>query len=102
VTRGFQAELEPPYSTASSMVLAPELIDLVTEAVAKPSTAVARAEIISEVVLRVVEAVAWRHEPNGDPLEEASLMRIVDAAAGHRRRMLAAAERRTTVGEAER
>ena len=89
--RGFQAELEQPSSTEISIVLAPELIDLVTEAVAMPANAVARAEIISELLMRVVDAVAWRHEPDGDPLEEASLMRIVDAAAGHRRRMLAAA-----------
>ena len=89
--RGFQAELEQPNSAETSIVLTPELIDLVTEAVAMPASAVARAEIISELLMRVVDAVAWRHEPDGDPLEEASLMRIVDAAAGHRRRMLAAA-----------
>jgi hypothetical protein len=89
--RGFQAELDPPASSEPAIVLAPELVDLITEAVAMPANAVLRAEIISELLMRVVDAVAWRHEPLGDPLEEASLMRIVDAAAGHRRRMLAAA-----------
>ena len=89
--RGFSAELDQPFATEPSSVLAPELIDLVTEAVAMPASAVARAEIISEMLMRVVDAVAWRHEPDGDPLEEASLMRIVDAAASHHRRMVAAA-----------
>ena len=91
--RGFRAELDGVRSADRDLGLSPELIDLVTEAVAMPADAVLRAEIISEVLSRIVEAVAWRHEPFGDPLEEASLMRIVDAAARHRRRMAAAGTR---------
>lgn len=91
--RGFQAELDRPTTAEPAVLLSPELVDLVTEAVAMPATAVLRAEIITEVLMRVLDAVAWRHEPDGDPLEEASLMRIVDAAAGHHRRMVAAASK---------
>ena len=76
--------VEAPAGTLTS-----ELVDLLTEAVARPATAAARAEVVAALLLRVLDAVAWRQGPEGDAGEAASLLRVVTAAEAHRRRMVA-------------
>ena len=75
------------------MTLSPELVDLITEAVAMPDTAAARAEVVSAMLLRALDAVSWRHGLLGDGGEEDSLLRVVKAADAHRRRMTIASDR---------
>jgi hypothetical protein len=75
------------------VVLAPELVDLITEAVAMPDTATARAEVIGAMLLRALDAVSWRHGLLGDGTEESSLLRVVRAADAHRQRMAMAPNR---------
>jgi hypothetical protein len=72
---------------AHPVALAPELVDLITEAVAMPATATARAEVVGAMLLRALDAVSWRQELVGDGSEESSLLRVVRAAEAHRRRM---------------
>jgi hypothetical protein len=69
------------------VVLCPELVDLITEAVAMRDTATARAEVIGAMLLRALDAVTWRQGLLGDGHEESSLLRVVRAADGHRQRM---------------
>ena len=68
-------------------------MDLITEAVAMPDTAAARAEVVSAMLLRALDAVSWRHGLLGDGGEEDSLLRVVKAADAHRQRMTIAADR---------
>ena len=75
------------------LALSPELVDLITEAVAMPATAAARAEVVHAVLLRALDAVSWRQELVGDGMEESSLLRVVKAAEAHRRRMVMASGR---------
>lgn len=70
--------------------LSPELVDLITEAVAMPANAAARAEVVATVLLGMLDAVTWRGGPGGDPSEAASLLQVVSAASAHRNRMVAA------------
>lgn len=70
--------------------LSPELVDLITEAVAMPAGAAARAEVIATVLLGMLDAVRWRGGPGGDPDEAASLLQVVTAAGAHRNRMVSA------------
>jgi hypothetical protein len=72
-------------------LLGAELIDSITEAVAYPSSAVERACVAVEIVSCVLDAVSWRLEPNGSPVEELSLRDILTAAELHRQRMSGAA-----------
>jgi hypothetical protein len=65
----------------------PELVDLITEAVAMPATATARAEVVRAMLLLAHDAVSWRQELVGDGSEESSLLWVVEAADAHRRRM---------------
>lgn len=74
--------------------LSPELVDLITEAVAAPANAAARAGVIATMLLGVLDAVTWRGGPGGDPVEAASLQRVVQAADAHRDRMASAVGRR--------
>ena len=69
------------------VVLCPELVDLITEAVAMPDTATARAEVVGAMLLRALEAVSWRQGLLGDGREESSLLRVLRAADAHRQRM---------------
>ena len=69
------------------VALSPELVDLITEAVAMPATATARAEVVRTMLLLALDAVSWRQELVGDGSEESSLLRVVEAADAHRRRM---------------
>ena len=69
------------------VALSPELVDLITEAVAMPATATARAEVVRAMLLLALDAVSWRQELVGDGSEESSLLRVVEAADAHRRRM---------------
>lgn len=80
-------------SAERSVALSPELVDLITEAVAMPATAAARAEVVSAMLLRALDAVTWRQELVGDGTEESSLLRVIQAADAHRRRMAAASGR---------
>ena len=73
--------VEPP------VVLCPELVDLITEAVAMPDTASARAEVIGAMLLRALDAVSWRQGLVGDGGEESSLLPVLRAAEAHRQRM---------------
>ena len=73
------------------VTLSPELVDLITEAVAMPASAAGRAEVIATVLLGMLDAVAWRGGPGGDPHEAASLRQVVRAADAHRNRMAVAA-----------
>ena len=75
------------------VALSPELVDLITEAVAMPATAAARAEVVSAMLLRALDAVSWRQEFEGDGSEESSLLRVVTAAEAHRQRMAMAPDR---------
>ena len=75
------------------VVLGPELVDLITEAVAMPETATARAEVIGAMLLRALDAVSWRQGMLGDGSEESSLLRVLRAADAHRQRMALAPER---------
>jgi hypothetical protein len=75
------------------VALSPELVDLITEAVAMPATAAARAEVIRAMLLRALDAVSWRQEFVGDGTEESSLLRVVKAAEAHRQRMAMASDR---------
>lgn len=75
------------------VALSPELVDLITEAVATPATATARAEVVRAMLLRALDAVSWRQELVGDGTEESSLLRVVKAAEAHRRRMAMASDR---------
>jgi hypothetical protein len=75
------------------VALSPELVDLITEAVAMPATATARAEVVRAMLLLALDAVSWRQELVGDGTEESSLLRVVDAAGAHRRRMALAPDR---------
>jgi hypothetical protein len=72
------------------VVLSPELVDLITEAVAMPATAEARAKVISAILLRALDAVTWRQGLGGGGREESSLLPVVQAAEAHRQRMTAA------------
>jgi len=69
------------------VVLCPELVDLITEAVAMPDTASARAEVIGAMLLRALDAVSWRQGLVGDGGEESSLLRVLREAEAHRQRM---------------
>jgi hypothetical protein len=75
------------------VTLSPELDDLITEAVAMPATAAARAEVVSAMLLRALDAVCWRQGLLGDGSEESSLLRVVKAAEAHRQRMTGAPDR---------
>jgi hypothetical protein len=75
------------------VTLSPELVDLITEAVAMPATAAARAEVVHAMLLRALDAISWRHEFVGDGTEEASMLRVMKAAQAHRQRMTMATER---------
>ena len=75
------------------VVLSPELVDLITEAVAMPDTATARAEVIGAMLFRALDAVTWRRGLLGDGHEESSLLRVVRAADAHRQRMALAPDR---------
>jgi len=75
------------------VALSPELVDLITEAVAMPATAAARAAVVHAVLLRALDAVSWRQGLVGDGTEESSLLRVVKAAEAHRRRMAIASGR---------
>lgn len=75
------------------VTLSPELVDLITEAVAMPDTPAARAEVVSAMLLRALDAVSWRQGLLGDGGEEDSLLRVVKAADAHRRRMTIASDR---------
>ena len=75
------------------VVLSPELVDLITEAVAMPHTATARAEVIGAMLSRALDAVTWRQGLLGDGTEEASVLRVVQAAEAHRQRMAMVADR---------
>jgi hypothetical protein len=74
--------------------LSPELVDLLTEAVAMPASAAARAEVVSAMLLRALDAISWRQEVEGDGSGESSLLRVVTAAEAHRQRMAMAPDRR--------
>lgn len=78
------------------VALSPELIDLITEAVAMPASAAARAEVIATVLLGMLDAVTWRGGPGGDADEAASLLQVVQAASAHQQRMTSAAGRRAS------
>ena len=73
--------------------LSPELDDLITEAVATPATAAARADMVSAMLLRALDAVCWRQGLLGDGREESSLLCVVKAAEAHRQRMAGAPDR---------
>src|SRR5918997_7030722 len=75
------------------VALPPELVDLITEAVAMPATAAARAEVVQAMLLRALDAISWRQEFVGDGTEEASLLRVLQAAEAHRQRMTMFPER---------
>ena len=75
------------------VVLCPELVDLITEAVAMPDTAAARAEVIGAMLLRALDAVSWRQGLVGDGVEESSLLRVLRAADAHRQRMAIVSDR---------
>ena len=75
------------------VVLCPELVDLITEAVAMPETATARAEVIGAMLLRALDAVSWRQGLLADGSEESSLLRVLRAADAHRQRMALAPDR---------
>jgi len=75
------------------VALSPELVDLITEAVAMPATAAARAEVVHAMLLRALDAVSWRQEFVGDGTEEASLLGVLQAAEAHRQRMAVFPER---------
>lgn len=64
-----------------------ELVDEITEAVVKPTDARVRAQVITELVHEVDEAVKWRHQQDPDGQEERSLAPLVEAAAAHQERM---------------
>ena len=76
------------------VALSPELIDLITEAVAMPASAAARAEVIATVLLGMLDAVTWRGGPGDDAGEAASLRQVVQAAGAHQQRMRSAAGHR--------
>jgi hypothetical protein len=89
---GFASTVGSPISVVipgaeQPVVLCPELVDMITEAVAMPDTAAARAEVIAAMLLRALDAVSWRQGLLGDGREEASLLRVVRAAEAHRQRM---------------
>jgi len=67
--------------------LSAELIDGITEAVASPTDARVRADVIADLVHEVDEAVKWRNERHPGGVEEQSLATLVTAAAVHRHRM---------------
>lgn len=67
--------------------LPPELVDLITEAVAMPETAARRAEVVTALLLQALDAVTWRQGSGADPTERSSLMRVVEAAAAHQELM---------------
>jgi uncharacterized heparinase superfamily protein len=72
-----------PAGASTPSGLSAQLVDLVTEAVAQPQDGVHRAEVIVTVVDRMIEAVRWRLEPDGDLAEEAGLAAIRSAAVQH-------------------
>ena len=76
-----------------SVVLTPELADLITEAVAMPGTPTARAEVISAMLRWALDAVTWRQGVLGDGSEEASLLQVVRTAEAHRQCMAVAPDR---------
>ena len=67
--------------------LSAELIDGITEAVVSPTDPRARADVISDLVHEVDEAVKWRNERHPGGEEELSLAALVTAAEVHRHRM---------------
>jgi alkylhydroperoxidase family enzyme len=67
--------------------LSAELIDGITEAVASPTDARVRADVISDLIHEVDEAVKWRNERHPGGEEEQSLATLTAAAAVHRHRM---------------
>ena len=77
-------------STDRAVCLSPELVDLITEAVARPASAAACAEVVATVLLGMLDAVSPRGGPGGDPGEAASLLQVVTAASADRNRMASA------------
>ena len=80
-------------SDAEYPVLSPELVDLITEAVAMRDTPMVRAEVIGAMLLQALDAVIWRQGLLADGSEESSLLRVVRAAEAHRDRMTMAPDR---------
>lgn len=72
---------------AADHVLSAELLDGLTEAIVKPGDPRVRAQVISEMVHEVDEAVRWRHQLHPGSEEEQSLVALVEAAADHQERM---------------
>ncbi len=51
------------------------------------ASAAHRAEVLAAIITCVAEAVRWRLEPHGGPVEEGSICQVLHVAAEHRRRM---------------
>jgi len=74
-------------SGGSGQTLTAELVDAITEAVAKPDDPCARASVIVSLLGEVDEALGWRHA-FADNEERFSVAKVLDEAANHRLRMV--------------
>ncbi|MDN5760750.1 MAG: hypothetical protein L0H41_00320 [Microlunatus sp.] len=70
---------------AHNQSLDPELADLITDAVVWSSDAGERADVLTEIVACVVDAVLWRLQPDGDPVEERGVHQVLEAALEYQR-----------------
>ena len=76
-------------------MLAPgDLVDLVTEHLVWCGSGQERAIAMYQLITCAVDAVRWRLEPEGDPIEEVSLQRLLTAAHDHWERMASRVPRR--------
>ena len=78
-------------STIDGSDLAPgDLVDLVTEHLVWCGSSQERAIAMYQLITCAVDAARWRLEPEGDPIEELSLQRLLTAAHDHWERMAGA------------
>ncbi|GAA3697093.1 hypothetical protein GCM10022204_11290 [Microlunatus aurantiacus] len=64
-----------------------EVIDALTDGVASPDDALARAQVVAGIVLEIVETVQWRCADRAGDTEIESLRRLLAEAQAHRDRM---------------
>jgi hypothetical protein len=71
------------------------LVDLVTEHMVWRHTSEDRAAALYQLISCALDAVRWRLEPEGDPVEETSLRAVLEAARLHHAQMSASGSSRS-------
>ena len=71
------------------------LVDLVTEHMVWRHSSQDRAAALYQLISCALDAVRWRLEPQGDPVEETSLLLVLEAARLHHAQMCASGPSRS-------